>query len=146
MLHPTIEEIVQDPAIYRHFRRRGVDIQAGRPRGIGRLLITGPYLGWLWFLGRGPWKVRPAWLRVSWLVLPLVAGIVLFKLHPIGWLSLYFWFPVLSGWVWEKRINNHVIRSAQRQQYEQIEQEIAEMRSPDSPEPTQFHDPNRLKS
>lgn len=148
-MRPTMDEIVRDPAIYRHFRR--VDIQAGRVLGgIGRMLITAPYLGWTWFLGRGVWRVRPLWVRIVWFALPFLLGLWAFGFHVIGILSCYFWFPLISGWVWEKRLHRFVVRSEQAQQYQDIESEIAQMRQSSAADSgqgqEQYQDPNRLKS
>lgn len=144
---PTLSDIVADTAIYRHFRRRGSDVVNGRVVGLGRMLWTGPWLGWMWFLGRGPWKVRPLWLRVVWWAVPLVVGIWMFRFSVMGWLSMYFWVPPIAGWIWEKRINAFVLRITEREQYAQVEQEIVEMQSTaPTHTPTVYDDPNRLKS
>lgn len=148
MLKPAMDDILRDPTIYRHFRRRGVDIASGRVGGLGRLLWTGPWIGWVWFLGRGPWRVRQMWLKVVWWLVPLALGVWLFGLSVTGWLSMYFWFPVIAGWVWEKRINAYVAQAAKQHQYDEIEREINvnEMQAPAPEQAHAYDDPNRLKS
>ena len=140
---PSMDEILRDPAIYRHFRRQGVDIMAGRIGGLVRLLWTGPWLGWRWFLAFGPWRVRPTWLRLVWWSLPLVLGLWWFHFSVMGLLSMYFWFPLVAGWVWSKRINAYAARSDRKSQYDEIEKEINEINEMQAPA---YDDPSRLKS
>ena len=149
MLKPTLGEIVADPTIYRHYRKQEMSFATGRGgEFIGRKIVTPFVIGWRWFLARGPWDVRPVWLRVVWWTVPLVFGLWLFGFHVIGWLSMYFWLPNVAGWIWEKRINAYAARSAKKAQYDEIEQEIAERQSPAGPNRPhhQYQDPNRLKS
>lgn len=146
---PTLDEILRDPIVYTVLRREEMAVN-----GIGqrwRVLVSAWQIGWRLWLARGPWSVRPRWLRWGyWVGVPLggaiLVGAPLWDVPTMA-ASIAFWLPPLAGIVWRWRLRRFArqqVAWAERQQAERrIAEELVRLQS-QSPSGG-YDDPNRLK-
>lgn len=160
---PTLDEILRDPVVYRVLRHEelvsepaaGLPLPGGVPGTARRMRVLFSIwtIGWRWWLARGPWSVRPRWLRWAWWVgAPIAVGVALGSGGGIGGVtemavSSAFWVPVLGGIAWRLRLigyaRRQILATERQAQEAQIAEELARLSGSSQPQPAP--DPNRLR-